>query len=91
MADALPPLGRRRHPIPAIAGVGLKPEHYRDVLEAERGGLWFEIHPENYMGAGGPPHRYLEAIRQRPCAVAARRRAVARLGRRDRTARLARV
>src|SRR5690606_3591457 len=24
-----------------------------------------EIHAENYMGAGGPPHRYLTAIRAR--------------------------
>lgn len=51
-------------PTPAVAGVGLKPAHYRDVLEGGGSGLWFEIHPENYMGAGGPPHRYLEAIRR---------------------------
>lgn len=25
---------------------------------------FFEVHAENYMGAGGPPHRALEAIRQ---------------------------
>ncbi len=25
---------------------------------------FFEIHAENYMGGGGPPHRYLTAIRQ---------------------------
>ncbi|MBK8908650.1 MAG: DUF692 domain-containing protein [Rhodospirillales bacterium] len=51
-------------PIPASAGVGLKPQHYRDVLEGAGHGLWFEVHPENYMGSGGPPHRYLEAIRR---------------------------
>lgn len=26
---------------------------------------FFEVHAENYMGAGGPPHRYLSAIRER--------------------------
>lgn len=25
---------------------------------------WFEVHPENYMGAGGPPHHFLSAIRE---------------------------
>jgi uncharacterized protein len=46
-------------------GVGFKPEHFAAVLE-ERPDLGFlEIHAENYMGAGGPPHRRLEAIRER--------------------------
>ncbi len=54
--------------IPARAGVGLKAEHYRAIL-AEDGGArpdigWFEIHAENYMGAGGPPHHYLGRIRE---------------------------
>ena len=26
---------------------------------------WFEVHAENYMGAGGPPHAYLTAVRER--------------------------
>lgn len=26
---------------------------------------FFEVHAENFMGAGGPPHRYLSAIRER--------------------------
>ena len=64
MAQASPPLGHVDHPAPATAGVGLKPEHYQDVLAGRWRTLWFEIHPENYMGAGGPPHRYLEAIRR---------------------------
>ena len=47
------------------AGVGLKPEHYRTILEASPEVGFFEVHAENYMGAGGPPHRYLSAIRER--------------------------
>jgi hypothetical protein len=64
MAHAPLPSGRCAHPTPASAGVGLKPAHYRDVIEGGGNGLWFEVHPENYMGAGGPSHRYLEAIRR---------------------------
>mgnify|MGYP000029450071 CR=1 FL=1 len=51
--------------IPARAGVGLKAQHYRTILQDEPDIGWFEVHPENYMGAGGPPHRYLTAIRER--------------------------
>ena len=50
-------------PLPDSAGVGLKPEHI-DYILAERPDIGFlEIHAENYMGDGGPPHRRLEAIR----------------------------
>lgn len=51
--------------IPQRAGVGLKPQHYREILETAPDLGFFEIHAENYMGAGGPPHRYLAAIRGR--------------------------
>lgn len=50
--------------IPPRAGVGLKAQHY-DLVLAERPDLgWFEVHAENYMGAGGPPHHYLAAVRR---------------------------
>ena len=49
-------------PIPPRAGVGLKAEHYQTILETSPDIGWFEVHPENYMGAGGPPHRYLSEI-----------------------------
>lgn len=51
-------------PIPASAGVGLKPEHYHEILDRRPAIGWFEVHAENYMGAGGPPHHYLAAIRE---------------------------
>jgi uncharacterized protein len=47
------------------AGLGLKPLHYAEALAAPADGLWFEVHPENYMVAGGPRLRWLEAIRAR--------------------------
>lgn len=45
------------------AGAGLKPEHQRHILDAQPDIGWFEVHAENYMGAGGPPHSFLERIR----------------------------
>ena len=51
--------------IPPRAGVGLKPEHARDILEGRCELGFLEIHAENYMGAGGPPHRLLAAVRNR--------------------------
>ncbi len=49
--------------IPARAGAGLKPEHVAEILANHPQIGFFEVHAENYMGAGGPPHRQLEAIR----------------------------
>lgn len=54
---------RPNGPLPPRAGVGLKPQHYGEILETRPGIGWFEIHAENYMGEGGPPHRYMEAVR----------------------------
>ncbi|TQF33290.1 DUF692 domain-containing protein [Bradyrhizobium sp. UNPA324] len=51
--------------IPARAGVGLKAEHYRTIIDTAPDVGFFEVHAENYMGAGGPPHRYLSAVRER--------------------------
>lgn len=50
--------------LPMRSGVGLKPEHYRTILDTQPDLGFFEVHAENYMGAGGPPHRYLNAIRE---------------------------
>lgn len=47
------------------AGIGLKPEHYQDVLLVPPScGLWVEVHPENYMTEGGPRRGFLAAIRE---------------------------
>ena len=47
------------------AGLGLKPQHYEAALSCPADGLWFEVHPENYLVAGGPRLAWLEAIRAR--------------------------
>jgi len=55
-------------------GVGLKPAHYRDLVLPQDGrdGAgdfssafdFFEVHAENYMCDGGPPHAWLSAVRE---------------------------
>ena len=47
------------------AGVSLKPVHFDAAIEACAPGLWFEVHAENYMVAGGPRIEWLTAIRDR--------------------------
>lgn len=49
--------------LPARAGIGLKPEHFRQILAEQPDIGFFEIHAENYMVAGGPFHHYLGKIR----------------------------
>jgi len=45
------------------AGLGLKPQHFAAAQACSAAGLWFEVHPENYMVDGGPRLAWLEAIR----------------------------
>jgi hypothetical protein len=51
-------------PLPPRSGVGLKPAHLAAIFETGPDLGFFEVHAENYMGAGGPPHRWLTLIRQ---------------------------
>ncbi len=47
-----------------LAGTSLKSEHVGEILGDASHDGFFEIHAENYMGAGGPPHRWLTAVRE---------------------------
>ncbi len=49
--------------LPQRSGLGLKPEHFYDILENRPDLGFFEIHAENYMVEGGPFHHYLNLIR----------------------------
>jgi uncharacterized protein len=51
--------------LPARAGVGFKSAHFRDIIAAPQPIGFFEVHAENYMGAGGEPHAQLGALRER--------------------------
>jgi len=50
--------------LPRRAGLGLKNEHFTEVLKTLPDVGFFEVHAENYMVAGGPFHHYLGLIRE---------------------------
>lgn len=56
--------GRPTPALPARAGIGLKAEHVTDLLDAPPDIGFIEVHAENYMGAGGPPHAWLTKLRE---------------------------
>lgn len=49
----------------ATAGLGFKPEHFDEAMTSPAADLWFEVHAENYMVAGGPRLSMLQALRKR--------------------------
>ena len=49
----------------AGAGIGLRPQHYADILDGTHQIPWFEALAENYFGAGGLPLHFLERVRER--------------------------
>jgi uncharacterized protein (UPF0276 family) len=52
------------YPIAGLTGTSLKHEHLPAILaDGEQDGF-FEVHAENYMGVGGPPHDALTRIRK---------------------------
>lgn len=50
--------------LPARPGIGFKPEHFPAIVQTRPDLGFLEIHAENYMGAGGLPHRMLTRLRQ---------------------------
>lgn len=51
--------------LPARAGIGLKPQHFQDILDECPDIGFFEVHAENHMVAGGPMLHFLGRIRER--------------------------
>lgn len=49
--------------LPSRAGLGLKSEHFSEVLDSHPDIGFFEVHAENYMVAGGPFHHFVGLIR----------------------------
>lgn len=49
--------------LPCCAGVGFKPQHFTEIILGRQPVGFFEVHAENYMGAGGPPHAHLGRLR----------------------------
>ena len=46
-------------------GLGLRPDHYEEILSSNPPADWFEIITENYLVPGGKPHYYLNQICER--------------------------
>lgn len=46
-------------------GMGLRTDHYTQILETDPSIDWFEVISENYMVDGGKPLYYLDTIRER--------------------------
>jgi uncharacterized protein len=46
-------------------GLGLRPKHYRDILDGSPKVDWFEVISENYMIGGGQPLAILDQIAER--------------------------
>ena len=63
-ASAAMPLRFPALPIGGLAGTSFKHEHLVAIRAEGKGRGFFEVHAENYMGAGGPAHRALEAVRR---------------------------
>ena len=63
--SSLPDVAQAQAPgLPRRAGLGLKSEHFQQVLATLPDIGFFEVHAENYMVAGGPFQHYLGLIRE---------------------------
>jgi len=51
-------------PIPAHAGIGLRPPHFSHVIDSLPDVPWFEVHSENFFAPGGEMMHLLERVRE---------------------------
>lgn len=49
--------------IPARAGIGLRAQHHRSLLDVRPAIGWVEVHSENYFALGGAQPEFLERVR----------------------------
>lgn len=55
----------KKGPYPYLGfGLGLRVDHYQDILDTQPNVDWFEILTENYLVPGGKPLHFLNEIRQ---------------------------
>lgn len=59
----IPPAPGR--PAPLGFGLGLRPQHYTEILDGDPAIDWFEVISENYLVPGGNPLRMLDRIAER--------------------------
>ncbi|NIZ15141.1 DUF692 domain-containing protein [Phaeobacter sp. HF9A] len=65
MSASTTPTPLRLNQLPNAAGVGYKPQHFQQILDAPGPVQWLEIHAENYMGDGGRPLAQLRHLAER--------------------------
>jgi uncharacterized protein len=54
----------QQHRLPYLGfGLGLRTDHYHEIIDTKPKVDWFEILSENYMVPGGKPHYFLDKIR----------------------------
>ncbi len=58
-------LDQTRKSLPALPGVGYKPQHLNGILNQPGAVSWLEIHAENYMGDGGRPLAQLRHLSEK--------------------------
>lgn len=51
--------------IDGLSGASFKPQHFEAISKDGAFDGFLEVHAENYMGDGGPPHRQLTVMRER--------------------------
>lgn len=51
-------------PLLQLTGIGLRAQHYAEVIDKLPGVAWLEVHSENYFGDGGKALQALEDIRE---------------------------
>lgn len=54
-----------RHSLPAQAGIGLRVQHFHEVLFNPPDVAWLEVHSENFFARGGESRRVLDAVAER--------------------------
>lgn len=59
------PANTNARPAPLGFGLGLRPQHYSEILEGDPAVDWFEIISENYLVPGGNPLRMLDRVAER--------------------------
>ncbi len=54
----------QEHRLPYLGfGLGLRTDHYHEIIDTKPKVDWFEVLSENYMVPGGKPHYFLDKIR----------------------------
>lgn len=48
--------------LPSGVGVGFKSRHFADIIRTRPDLAFLEVHAENFMGEGGPPHAQLQRL-----------------------------